>query len=451
MRTPSVSRQPTRHARLIDEWAVQNPTSRVLHDRARRVLPGGLAHDVRHADPFPVFVTRTEGARKWDADGHELVCFVMGHGSLLFGHGHDAAVAAVREQAGRALHPGACHELERAWADEVVRLVPSAERVRFTSSGTEATLLALQLARAVTARPRVVKLIGHFHGWHDYASFGVDPPFERPATPGIPRGVADAVTVVPAELDALERVLAPGDVAALLLEPSGAAWGAVPLPDGFLAAARELTLQAGSLLVFDEVVTGFRWAPGGVQELAGVIPDLTALGKILAGGMPGGALAGRAEILDALAFGRGAAVKVSHPGTHNAHPVSAATGVATLREAASGEPQAAAVRLAQRLRAGLNEVLVRHGVRGLAYGQSSTFCLLLGVDGPPEAHDPALLKAGVAGDLSAALHCGMLLEGVHLFHGCGFLSTAHSEDDIARTIAAFDATVPRLRDERLLG
>jgi glutamate-1-semialdehyde 2,1-aminomutase len=414
------------------------------------VLPGGLAHDIRRADPFPVFVTHVSGSHKRDADGHELVCYVMGHGSLLFGHGHPAVVEAVRAQAAVALHPGACHELEHLWAEEVVRLVPSAERVRFTSSGTEATMLALQVARAWTGRRRLVKLAGHFHGWHDYAAFGVDPPFERPMSPGIPEAVRDLVTVVPAEPEAIERTLAAGDVAALILEPSGAAWGAVPLPDGFLGAVRELTREHGALLVCDEIVTGFRWAPGGVQELSGVVPDLTALGKILAGGLPGGALAGRADVMDVLAFRDEEAAKVSHPGTHNAHPLAAAAGTATLRLAADGSAQTAAAARARVLREGLNGVLERRGASGLAYGQSSTFCLLLGVEGPLESLDPPTLKNGVTGTLSAALHCGMLLEGVHLFHGCGFLSTAHTDDDLDRTIEAFDATVGRLQEEGLL-
>jgi glutamate-1-semialdehyde 2,1-aminomutase len=231
--------------KIVEEWAAANPRSLEHHVRARRSLPGGLAHDVRRADPFPVAVARAEGPRKWDADGHELICYVMGHGSLLFGHSHPPVVEAVREQLGLALHPGACHELEAAWAEEVVRLVPSAELVRFTSSGTEATLLALQVARAVTGRRRFVKLEGHFHGWHDYAAFGVDPPFERPATPGIPAGVAEMVTVVPAELGAIRAALAAGDTAALVLEPSGAAWGAVPLVDGLLEALPGLAHEHG--------------------------------------------------------------------------------------------------------------------------------------------------------------------------------------------------------------
>ena len=150
-----------------EAWAAANPRSGSLSQRARRVLPGGVTHDVRRAAPFPLAVARAEGARKWDLDGHEIICYVMGHGALLLGHCAPEVVAAVQHQAALAFHPGACHELECEWAELVTDLVPSAELVRFTSSGTEATLLALRLARAATGRERVVKLAGHFHGWHD--------------------------------------------------------------------------------------------------------------------------------------------------------------------------------------------------------------------------------------------------------------------------------------------
>ena len=221
----------------------------------------------------------------------------MGHGALLLGHSHPAVVAAVREQAGLAFHPGACHELESDWAEAVTRLVPSAERVRFTSSGTEASLLALRLARASTGRHEIVQLAGHFHGWHDQVASGADAPFDQPDTAGLPRAHRrGGAHVIPGRRRMRwPRRSPPGDVAAVIMEPSGAAWATVPLPDGFLAAARRLTAETGTLLVFDEVVSGFRWSPGGVQAVAGVRPDLTVLGKILAGGMPGGAVAGRAD------------------------------------------------------------------------------------------------------------------------------------------------------------
>jgi glutamate-1-semialdehyde 2,1-aminomutase len=427
-------------------WARENPGSAALHQRARFLLPGGVTHDVRLAQPFPLAVARADGARKWDVDGHELICYVMGHGALLLGHSHPEVVAAVRAQAGLAFHPGAGHELESDWAELVIRLVPSAERVRFTSSGTEASLLALRVARAATGRDTIVKLAGHFHGWHDQVAVGSDPPFDQPDTAGLPRGVASSVAVIPADEGALANVLRTRDVAAVILEPSGAAWGTVPLPPGFLAAARRLTGESGTLLVFDEVVSGFRWAPGGVQQATGIVPDLTVLGKVLAGGMPGGAVGGRADLMDQLAGPAAGSRRVAHPGTHNAHPLAAAAGVTTLRLAAPGDLQTSAGRLAAALRDELTAVFRRSGVPGRAYGESSTFHLLFGHTAASGPVDAATLKNSVPpASVSAALHCSMLSEGVHLFHGSGFLSAAHGEREAEQTVRALATTLGRLQ------
>jgi glutamate-1-semialdehyde 2,1-aminomutase len=434
----------------VARWAAENPRSAALSARARDLFPGGVTHDVRLADPFPLAVARAEGARKWDLDGHELVCYVMGHGALLLGHSHPEVVSAVRAQAGRFFHPGANHELECDWAELVIRIVPSAERVRFTSSGTEASLLALRVARAATGRDKIVKLSGHFHGWHDQVAVGSDPPFDQPDTAGLPRATADTVTVIPADTGALAEALQAGDVAAVILEPSGAAWGTVPLPEGFLVAARRLTGAAGALLVYDEVVSGFRWAPGGVQELTGVHPDLTVLGKVLAGGMPGGAVCGRADLMDHLGGPAAGPARVAHPGTHNAHAVSAAAGVTTLGLAAPGELQARADLLAASLREELTAAFERAGVAGCAYGESSTFHLLFGHGGTPDGLDAAALKNGVPGSLSPALHCAMLSRGVHLFHGSGFLSAAHGDREADQTVGAFVATLGQLQAEGLV-
>jgi glutamate-1-semialdehyde 2,1-aminomutase len=420
----------------LAEYARANPRSQAAHERALGLIPSGLTHDARRQDPFPPCVTRAEGAYKWDLDGHRLIDYVTGHGALVAGHSHPVVVEAVRRQAGLGMHLGASSEQEAAWAERIVGLVPSAERVRFTSSGTEATLLAVRVARGFTGRDRVLKLAGHFHGWHDDVSPGVALPVEEGAPVGSPPN-PDLTVVDPFAEGALEAELARGDVACVILEPTGAAWGAVPLAPARVASIAAAARAHGTLVVFDEVVTGFRWSPGGAQALIGVTPDLTTLAKVVAGGMPGGALTGRADVMDVLAFreGRG---KVEHPGTHNAHPLSAVAGLATLDLLADGSGLTRADAVTADLEA--------RSTPGFAYGQSSTFCLIFG----ERTDDPVTLKRGVHGPLLSALQCAMLLEGVHLFHGCGLLSIAHGADEVELTARAFARALERLQDEGLI-
>ena len=436
---------------VLDEWAAANPHSLELHERSRRVIPGGITHDIRHAAPFPVAIAGAHGSHKTDADGHDLVCYVMGHGALLLGHDPQPVVEAVRAAAGGFLHAGSSHEREPAWAERICRLVPSVERVRFTSSGTEATMLAIQVARAFTGRDRVLRIEGHFHGWHDTAAIGYVPPGPDGRAPGIPALLGELVSVVPPDADAVGRELAAGDVAVLVLEPTGASMGAVPMAFDLLARFRELTRATGTLLLFDEVVSGFRWSPGGVQGLSGVLPDLTTMAKIVAGGMPGGAVGGAAQVMDVLAFREGG-VKVRHPGTHNAHPLSAAAGIAMLDAVADGVAQSRADETARWLRSELEAAMGRAGIPGFVHGESSTFRIVLGTERPaaPPAEwwrvlGTAALKEGVSGPLLHALQAGMLLEGVHLFQGRGFVSTAHTGADVELTAAAFERTLRRLR------
>src|SRR5207248_10594440 len=178
---------------------------------------------LRLMEPFPVYVTRAKGAHKWDVDGHELIDYFCGHGALLLGHSPDDVVAAVQAQMAKATHPGSCHESEIVWGQWVQKLVPSAERVRFTSSGTEATLMAIRLARIYTGRPKVLKFAGHFHGWNDFIIPAADPPYDGAAVPGVPREVAAQTAVVPPnDASAVERVLA-GDphIGCVIIEPTG--------------------------------------------------------------------------------------------------------------------------------------------------------------------------------------------------------------------------------------
>ncbi|WP_324669849.1 aspartate aminotransferase family protein [Geochorda subterranea] len=425
-----------------------------LYRRAIRLFPSGLTHDARYFAPFPIYAERASGAYKWDVDGHRLIDYWMGHGALLLGHGHPAVAQAVQTQLARGTHLGASHPLEVTWAELVQRLMPAAQRVRFTNSGTEATHLAMRLARAFTGRPRIVKFEGHFHGWHDYAAASAEPP------PGIAREGAEATIVVPPnDPVALARVLeSRQDVAAVIIEPGGGIWGEVPTTEAFVHAVRDLTLRHGVLLIFDEVVTGFRMAPGGAQEYYGIRPDLVCLGKILCGGLPGGAVAGRADVLDLLAFrddpARDAREKVAHLGTFNANPLSAAAGIATLQEVATGRPTAIAAERADTLVRRLNEVLERRRVKGFVYGLSSWFHIHLGAEGrqDPQGRWWPVRPAPPGEDLAPhglvqSLRRAMLLEGVDLMRNGGFLSTAHADQEIEATAQALDAALDRLERE----
>ncbi len=420
-------------ADLTQRYRERFTASAAAFERASAVFPSAINHDSRHMAPFPLTFVRAAGGVKWDLDAHETVDLVMGHGSLVLGHGHPAVVEAVREQAGRGTHLGGSNDLEAECAEAIVAMVPSAERVRFVGSGTEATLLALRVARAATGRDTIVRFQGHFHGWHDTVVFGNRAPFDRPTSAGVPESTFGHVRVLaPNDSVALEAALAERDVAAVILEPGGGTIGKVPADPAWIRALSAATRATGTVLVFDEVVTGFRASPGGVQAAIGVTPDLTTLAKALCGGLPGGALVGRADLMGVLAFGDGRG-KVAHPGTFNANPLSLAACRAVLPVLASGAPQAAATRSAERLRASWNEAFGRAGVDGCAYGEDSTVHLHLG-DPTPTA------DARLAGAAAAAtrLRARLLYHGVDLLGPHGWLSSAHTEAQLERAVTALE-------------
>jgi glutamate-1-semialdehyde 2,1-aminomutase len=445
---------------IEEEYRAKHSTSQARYERALRNFPSGVTHDVRYQKPFPLYVERASGAHKWDVDGNDLIDYTMGHGALLLGHAHPQIVEAVQVQIRRGTHYGAGHDLELEWAERIRELKPSCERVKFTASGTEATLLAMRLARAYTGREKILKFAGHFHGWQDYALPGEKPPFDAQPIPGVPRAVLESVVVAPVnDLDFVERRLAEGDIAAVILEPSGASWASIPLPEGFLHRLRAITERTGTLLIFDEVITGFRWSPGGVQGLLGIRPDLTTMAKIVAGGLPGGAVGGRADIMALLEFRDDPEWnrrRVAHPGTFNANPLSAAAGCACLQLVADPAVQRHADAMAARLRRGMNHVLVTHGIPGFVWGESSVFHIALGHTCTnqrgedirmPDGVSPIVLKTGMSPALATTLYQAMVNEGVDLFHGGGLLSVAHTPEDIDRTIEAFERAVLRMRDE----
>lgn len=441
---------------LLERYESEFARSRQLYEQAGALFPNGVTHDLRYLEPFPVYVDRAQGSRKWTVDGQELVDYWSGHGALLLGHSSPAVVEAVQRQMGRSTHPGACHELEIEWGQWVQRLVPSAQRVRFVASGTEATLMALRLARIYTNRPKFLKFVGHFHGWHDFVIPAADPPYDGSPVPGVPPEVAaNTVVVPPNDPAAVERALV-GDpqIGGVILEPTGGHFGAVPIRGDFLQALRELTTRHGRLLIFDEVISGFRVHPGGAQGYYGVTPDLTSLAKILAGGLPGGCLAGRTDILAALAFRPGKS-KMKHPGTFNANPLSAAAGVATLQRVASGEPCRQASAMGSLLRHKLNALFAERGDKWIAYGEFSAFKLLPDYEGPRPTGDDFIPYSGAVDRLDGprsrplvhAFRCGMLLHGVDLPGLSGMTTAAHTEADVEHTVTAVAGTLDLLQAE----
>lgn len=444
----------TVRAEFVDRF----PTSAKRYEEAIKIFPAGVTHDSRFLRPFPIYVSHAEGARKWDLDGNEFIDYWMGHGALLLGHNHPAVCRAVGEQLNRGTHYGGSHELELAWGRWVQRLIPSAERVRFVSSGTEATMMAIRLARGFTGRNKLIRFAGHFHGWHDTVMLGINPPYDVPSSVGIPNEtLASIICLPPNDIKAVEQTLAAdSDVAAIILEPAGGSNAAIPTQTGFLAVLRELCSTHGVMLIFDEVISGFRYAPGGAQEYFDVTPDLTALAKILAGGLPGGAVAGRADIMTLLDFQTDSHAnryeRMMHPGTYNANPLSAAAGVSALEIAATGDPQQQAGDLTLKLIQGMNDIMRITGTSGCVYGDLSGFHLMVGQKDfqPDDAEQiltrarPERLSTGMGG-LTSLVRAAMLLEGIDPSGPSGRLSSAHTEADIEKTLAGFERALARLK------
>jgi glutamate-1-semialdehyde 2,1-aminomutase len=434
------------NSKIINAYRQRTTTSGTLASRAREVLPSGIVHDSRHLDPYPIYVNRAEGARKWDVDGNEYVDYYGGHGALLLGHNDARVMEAAHRQMDLGTHYAACHELELRWAELVRQLVPSAERVRFTSSGTEANLIALRLARPYTGKSVLVRFKGHFDGT---------------PTPGVLDGIAQNVLIAPPDdLEATRALLdSRDDIAAVILEPTGASFGWSPMSREFVAALRETTAERGIVLIFDEVVTGFRVSPGGAQAHYGITPDLTSLAKILAGGLPGGAVVGRREILDWLDFEQAEVngrEKIHHQGTFNANPVSAAAGIACLEIIADGEPCETATTQAQRLQSMINRVFADEDVPWAAFGEHSAVYFFTNPDGididplrfDATALDAECLRTGGKHPAAGKFRLALMLNGVDISgRPGGSTSCKHSDADLEHTAEAVRQAMVMLKEE----
>jgi glutamate-1-semialdehyde 2,1-aminomutase len=424
-------------------------------------MPRGVSHDQWYTDPFPIYMGRAQGSHLWDVDGNEFVDYYGGHGGKMLGHAPPAVVAAVQEQIERGTQYGAACELAVEWAELVQKLVPSAELIEFMNSGTEAIMYGIRLARAFTNRDKVVRFQFHFAGAYDAVSVGYKKPFDAPVSAGILSSTVKDTVVIPMNSEeALENALKKRDVALVIAEAAGGSSGVVGIQPDFYEVMRKLTTRYGTLLFFDEVVTGFRYSPGGVQAAVGVIPDLTALGKGLTGVLPGaGAVAGREDIMNLLLLKDeewNRYRRVSHSGTFNANPLCAAAGIAYLKIIATGEPTRIANRRARELRDALQRRMDERGIAGCVY--DSGFSVNHVYFGPCDRRGPCdrtvCLNADKTRDPATgqALFMNLALNGVKTpTRGYDFfLSAVHSEDDVNRTAEAFGRSLDALLGEKRL-
>jgi len=420
--------------------------SRALFARARTLLPGGVNSPVRAfraVGGTPLFIARAEGARVWDEDGNAFIDHLGSWGPMILGHSHPAVVEAIRAQAGRGTSFGAPTRLEVEMAEMLRRLVPSLDMVRMVNSGTEATLSALRLARGATGRPKLVKFEGCYHGHGDSflikAGSGAAT-FGSPDSPGVTEATArDTVTAVFNELGRVDRRFRehPGAVAAVIVEPVVGNMGVVAPRPGFLEGLRELCTAQGSLLIFDEVMTGFRVGPGGAQARYRVRPDLTTLGKIIGGGLPVGAYGGRRDLMEQIA----PSGPVYQAGTLSGNPLAMSAGLATLRaiEADPGlydrlEAKGAA------LQAGVEAAIAGRGWACRLARVGSMWTLFFN---PEEVTDWSVASRSDTARYGRFFHA-MLDRGQYLAPSqfeANFLSAAHAEADVAATVTAAAAAL----------
>lgn len=411
-----------------------------------RYLPGGVSSNFRLGiSPTPLVIERAEGPYVIDADGNRLIDYYLGMGPMILGHNPPAVIEAARRQLDNGILFAGQTEIEFEAAELVCELVPCAERVRFGSSGTEVIQAALRLARAATARKVIVKFEGHYHGWLDNVQWSVAPsadvcgsagyPTRVPGTRGQDLASGENIDVlVWNDLRALEERLSRGDVAGVIMEPAMCNTSAIPPRSGYLEGVRAACSKAGTVLIFDEVITGFRLGAGGAQQRLGVTPDLATFGKAIANGFPVAALAGSADLMDQFATGG-----VMHGGTYNAHPMNMAATVATLRELRKGEVYARVARYGTKLLEGIRAAIAHTGIIARVQGFPEIFHVALGAATPIESYRDTFSvdRAGYVRFTTALLGRGVRA----LERGAWFLSCEHSDSVIEQTLENVEAAL----------
>src|SRR5205809_7186216 len=421
--------------------------SRALHEKAVAVMPGGTTRTTTYFDPYPLYIERGEGCRVWDADGTERIDMLGNYTAMILGHAHPKVVEAIRKQAARGTGFAAANPIEVQLATLLCERVPSLDAVRFCNSGTEATMFAMRLARAFTARPKIARMEGGYHGTHDHAEVSTHPvvseagpadaPIPRPDSMGTPTWALEETVVLPFNNpDAAEAIIRrhAGEVAGVILEPIIGAGGVIPATTEFLRRLRQVTEELGILLIFDEVIS-FRVAPGGAQQLYGVTPDLTTLGKIIGGGLPVAAFGGRADVMELLDPRRDPSI--AQGGTYNGNPLGMAAGLAAMTEL-TPDVYEALNRKGARVSEQLAEVFASHDVAVQVNSAGSMFALHF-THQPAHDYWPA---AAADKKKTRDLFLGLVNHGVLMApRAMGALSTPMGEDDVQEFIDAVDDVV----------
>ncbi len=424
---------------MSDEYTSRTSKSRSLYERAKRVLPAGVSYGIRYFEPYPFYTARAQGSKLYDVDGNEYVDFWLGHTALILGHSPPEVVEAVKKQLENGTQYGTSHELEVNLAEQVARMVPRAQMIRFTNSGTEANMYAVRLARAYTGKSRIAKFEGGWHGGYDALHKDVKYPFTLPESAGLTAGATRETLLLPFNdsVGVEEKLRHESEVAAMIVEPVLGGGGGIPAEETFLKALREICNEKKILLVFDEVITGFRLAPGGAQQYYNVEPDLTVFGKILGGGFPVGAFCGPREIMERLDASVYRSPHFSfHGGTFSANPITMTAGLTTLKILEDGRLINKLNMLGEKVRERIRRTFEENGVAVQATGTSSLFNVHFTKEKVKDASDVfrADRKKQIEYDLDL-IRNGIFVLPTHT----AALSTAHSETDIEKLLSVTEA------------
>lgn len=419
---------------MFEEYTSKTPTSKKLHERAQKVLPAGVSYGIRFFEPYPFYTAKAKGSKLYDVDGNEYIDFWLGHTALILGHSPPSIINAVKKQLENGTHYGTCHELEITLAEQIKKMVPTAQMTRFTNSGTEANMYATRLARAYKGKKKIAKFEGGWHGGYDALHVGVKHPFDIPESAGLTEGaVKDTICLPFNDLEGAKKKLKNTEVAAIIIEPILGAGGGIPAEKEFLKGLREFCNEKNILLIFDEVITGFRLAPGGAQQYYGVKADLTVFGKILGGGFPVGAFCGPREIMERIDSRIYERPHFSfHGGTFTANPITMTAGLATLKILEDGRLIDKLNKLGNKIREQLRAIFEAYDVDVQVVGASSLFNIHFTRETVKDV--TAVFKADrkklIDYDLKLIAN-GIFFLPTHT----GALSTAHSKADIEKLFA----------------